>query len=185
MVFGSIADVFYQWEFLGVFDFILPFLLIFAITFGIMDSVRFFGKNKPVYIIIALVISLMSLRFQNFVSDFMTELFPRLGIGLSVMIALMVMVGLFIADDVRRYWFYGLSALGGLIGISVLYQTFNVLGWWSSGEGSQEIGMIVLGVLLLGIIIAVGASGSDHKSDQKPAGFTFWRDGQEGGKHKS
>ncbi len=184
MVFGSIADIFYQWEYLGVFDFILPFLLIFALIFGILDSVRPFGKNQSIYIVVALVISLMSLRFQNFVTDFMTELFPRLGIGISIMLAIMIMAGLFIADDVRRYWFYGLSALGSLIAIAALYQTFDILGWYSSGSGSQEIGLIILGVLLIGVIIAVGASGSERRTEHPPIVLSPWRGSSGSGKDK-
>ena len=179
MVFGSIADIFYQWEYLGVFEFILPFLLIFAIVFGIMDSVKFLGDKKSIHVIIALVIALMSLRFQNFVSAFLSELFPRLGIGLAIMLGVLIMVGLFIADDVRRYWFYGLSALGGIIAISILFQTFDVLGWWTSGTGSQEIGLLVLGVLLVGIIIAVGASGSEHPTENKQMVLSPWRTSKE------
>ena len=86
MAFGSIADIFYQWEFLGVFDFILPFLLVFAIVYGILASTQILGDNKGIAIIIAVVIGLMSLRYQFFFSSFLSEIFPRLGIGLTIMV---------------------------------------------------------------------------------------------------
>ena len=149
MVFGSIADIIYQWEYLGVFDFILPFLLIFAIVFGILSSTKFLGDNKSVYLIIAFVIGLMSLRYQYFFSAFLSELFPRLGIGVAVLFVILILVGLFIAKDESRYWGYGLATIGLTIAIIILYQTFERMGWYATGYfGSDSVGFIILAVLI-------------------------------------
>lgn len=164
--YGSIADVFYQWEFLGVFDFILPFLLVFAVVFGILSSTKFMGDNKPVYTLIAVVIGLMSLRYQYFISDFMSELFPRLGVGLAIIFALLILVGLFIAKDEARFWGWGLAAIGAVIAIIIIYQTFDRLGYIYSGFGTDSAGLIILFVMLIGVIIAVAASGSS--GNKKP-----------------
>jgi len=159
MVFGSIADIFFQWETLGVFDFLLPFLLVFAIVFGILSSTKFMGDNRPVYVIIAVVVALMSLRYQFFLSSFLSELFPRLGIGITIMLAVLILVGMFIANDQVKYWGYGLAAIGVLIAIIIFFQTSENLGWfWLSGFGTDTVGFIVLGVLILAVIIAVSAS---------------------------
>lgn len=160
MALGSIVDIFYQWESLGLFDFVLPFLLVFALVFGILSSTRFMGNNKPVYIILAIVIGLMSLRYQYFLSTFMSELFPRLGIGLAVLLATLILVGLFIAEDEARYWMYGLAAIGVIIAISVVYQSFSASGFLSGfGYESDLIGYIFLGILIVGVIIAVAVGG--------------------------
>lgn len=155
MVFGSIVDIFYQWESLGLFDFILPFLLVFALVFGILSSTRFMGQNKAVYIIIAVVVGLMSLRYQYFLSTFLSELFPRLGIGLAVLLVTLILVGLFIAEDETRYWGYGLAVIGVIIAIAVVYQSFSVSGFLFGGYESDIIGYIVLAILIAAVIIAV------------------------------
>ncbi|MFH1425800.1 MAG: hypothetical protein ABIG28_03695 [archaeon] len=167
MVFGSIADIFFQWEYYGVFDFVLPFLLVFAIVFGILTATNIMGHNKGVAVIIAFVIGLMSLRWQGFFSTFLSELFPRLGIGIAVLLSLLILVGLFIAQKERRYWGYGLAAIGVIIFIVILYQTFSNLGWYFGGYGSESVGFIVLAVLIVGVIIAVAASGGkgDNEGD--------------------
>jgi hypothetical protein len=160
MVFGSLADVFFQWEYIGVFDYILPFLLIFVIVYGILQSTRFFGDNKPVYIVIALVVGLMSLRYQYFLSDFLSELFPRLGIGLAIILGLLLLVGIFIADT-DHYWRYILMAVGAVIAIVIFWQVADRMGWyWLGNIGSDSVGFILLGVILIGLIVAVVASGS-------------------------
>src|SRR3989344_436567 len=103
-LYSSLQDIFYQWEYMGVFDYILPFLLVFAVVFGILSSTKFLGKNNAVYVIIAIVIGLLALRWQFFFSTFLAEIFPRLGIGLAVILTLLILVGMFIAEDETRYW---------------------------------------------------------------------------------
>lgn len=167
MQYGSIADIFYQWEYLGVFDFLLPFLLVFAIVYGILTSTRILSENKGISVIIAFVIGLMSIRYQYFFSSFLSELFPRLGIGLSIMLSVMILVGLFIAEKEQRYWGYGLAAIGAVIAIVIFYQTSSALGWgWTSGGfGGDSVGLIILAILVIGVIIAVAASGGSKDSD--------------------
>jgi len=168
MVFGSIADIFLQWEYMGVFDFVLPFLLVFAIVFGIISSTKFLGDNKGVHVVISLVIGLMSLRYQVFLSSFLSELFPCLGIGIAIMLAILILVGMFIAKDESRYWGYGLAALAVIIAIVVVYQSFDGLGLiYSSGFNSETVGFIILGLLIIGLIIAVTVSRSESTDKDK------------------
>lgn len=179
MVYGSIADIFYQWEYLGVFDFILPFLLVFAVVFGILNATRFMGDSKGVYVIVALVVGLMSLRFQDFFTGFLTQLFPRLGIGLAILLTVMILMGLFIAKDEQRYWGWGLAAISLIIAIVIIYQSFEGLGYFWGGYSSDFVGFIILAVLLVGVIIAVATSGGGkEKTTGKRLGealFDIWR----------
>lgn len=155
--FGSFADLFYTAENFGIFEIILPFLLVFAIVYGILSATNILGKNPAVSVIIAVSIGLMSLRYRFFLSDFLSELFPRLGIGLGVLLAVLILVGLFVTKEQSRYWSYILAGLGGIIALVVLYQTFGTFGYFS-GYSSDIVGFIIIGVLLLIIIIAVTAT---------------------------
>jgi hypothetical protein len=166
MVYGSIAEILYQWEALGVFDFILPFLLVFAIVFGILSATNILGANRGVAVIIAFVVGLMSIRYQYFFSSFLSEIFPRLGIGLTILLMLLILVGLFIAKKEQKYWGYGLAAIGAIIAIVIFYQTAESLGWaWVGGYGSEGVGMIILGIFVVGIIVAIAASGGNKSHD--------------------
>ena len=74
-------EIFYSWENLGVFDFMLPFLLIFALIFGILSKLDLFGdKSKQVNAIVAFSVGLMAMRF-DIVPLFFSDIFPRLGIA--------------------------------------------------------------------------------------------------------
>jgi len=168
-LYSSLQDIFYQWEYMGVFDYILPFLLVFAVVFGILSSTKFLGKNNAVYVIIAIVIGLLALRWQFFFSTFLAEIFPRLGIGLAVILTLLILVGMFIAEDETRYWGWGLAAIGFIIALIIVYQTFDNLGYSSWGFGNDTAGLIILAVLLIGVIIAVAASGK--RSGERTHGY--------------
>ena len=172
MAFVSVGDIFYQWETLGVFDFLLPFLLVFALVFGILTATNILGKHKGVSVIVAFVIGLMSLRYQGFFSVFLSELFPRLGIGMAVLLTILILVGLFIAREEQRYWYYGLAAIGIVIAIIILSQTGERLGWSWTGYGSENIGFIALAVLIVGVIIAVATSGGERNQGQ-PLAYSF------------
>jgi hypothetical protein len=160
----TIADILNQWQTAGVFDYVLPFLLIFTIIFGILEATRIVGKNKGVHVIIALAVGLLALR-TGFVQTFFSEIFPRLGVGLAVILALLIMTGLFINSKEAKYWMWGIAAVGIVIWLIILVGTFENVGW-IGGYGFFEdyAGMIIGAVLLIGVIIAVVASKSEGGS---------------------
>jgi hypothetical protein len=175
MVF-TIQDLLYYWEGIGVFDFLLPFLLVFAVVYGILHYMRIFGDNRGVHLVIAVVIGIMSSRFPYF-TQFYSEIFPRLGIGVVVLIALLVLTGLFFTKQSKKVFSWILLVIGIVVAIIVFYQTFDVLGWTYGGFGSYGGGntaaWIITAVLVIGVIvvIAVGNSANDGDSDDTDSGI--------------
>ncbi len=160
----TIVDILNQWQNVGVFDYVLPFLLIFTIVFGILEATNIVGKNKGVHVIIALVVGLLALR-MGFMQTFFAEIFPRLGVGLAVILALLIMTGLFINKAEAKYWMWGIAAVGIVIWMIVLVGSLNVVGWFgSSSFYGDYAGLIIGAVLLIGVIIAVVASKSEGGS---------------------
>ncbi len=171
----SIQDILYLWESYGLFDYIFPFLLVFAVVYGILISMHMFERNRSISLIISIVIGFMAIRFGWF-SQFYAELFPRLGIGITIMLAIMIMIGLFVEKEYARYWLYGLSAVAGIIALLIVYQSFSNLGW-VSGFNGEIIGWIVLGALFLTIIIAIASAGNPKPNTTNSSviipGFNF------------
>ena len=153
---GTIGNLLAQWEQAGVFSYILPFLLIFALVFGILSKTKIFTE-KSVNAVIALAVSLMSLQFP-IVSQFFAEIFPRLGIGLSIILLLLILTGLFIDPTKKGIW-YTFFGIGALIAIIVIANSVTAVGWLSSswfGYGlTDNLGMIIAGVLLIAGIAAI------------------------------
>ena len=90
--------MFVQWEQAGFFTYLLPFLLIFALVFGILTQIKLFKDSKSINGIIALVVGLLALQFPM-VPQFFSEIFPRLGIGLSIILVIMILLGLFLNSE--------------------------------------------------------------------------------------
>jgi len=159
---GAVGNLLFQWEQAGVFSYVLPFLLIFALIFAILEKTNLFGGNKAVNVILSLSIGLMALQF-NFVSYFFSEIFPRMGVLLSIMVVAMVLLGLFFkfqdeagnATPIAKI-FGGLIALGLII---IIYQSFSgQLGFvWNLGS-TWEITywFEAYGFSILSVLIGVG-----------------------------
>ena len=146
-----------QLEQLGFFSYVLPFLLIFALIFGILMRVKIFENNKAINAIIALSVGLMALQF-NFVPIFFSEIFPRLGVGLSVILGLLILVGLFsdYSDPDKRgiatliIWVVGLITFIVIIVQSFGSSVFTYSSFWFYVQ--QNLGtIIVVGALILGV----------------------------------
>ena len=155
----SLGQMFAQWQQAGVFDYLLPFLLIFAVVLGILSATNILGSSKGIHVIIALVIVLLALQL-SFVPDFFREVFPRLGVALAVILTIMILVGLFIPDSERKFWFWGLGAIGFVSALVVLSKSFSAFGW-NSSVSDEYVGWIVSAVLVIGVIIAISVSGNE------------------------
>ena len=151
---NSVQDILIQWEAAGIFDYVLPFLLIFAVVFGVLGGTGAFGRNKGVNVIIAAVVALMSIRL-NMVQEFFTEIFPRAGIGIAILIVIVVLVAAFIPKKHMTGWLITLYAIGGIIALMIVFNTFNALDWFGSMWWDDWGAMIIGALLIIGIIIAI------------------------------
>ncbi len=167
---GFIGNVLNVWEQVGIFSYALPFLLIFALVFGILSRINIFRKadgksNNAINAIIALVVSFMALQFP-FVSIFFSEVFPALGIGLSVILVLLILTGLFI-DPSNKGWMTGLMVISIVVVMAVLFSASRSTGfifgtWWSYNWPT------LLGIaIFIGLIIAIIA-GSKSSTGGSP-----------------
>ena len=172
---GLIGDMLAQWEQAGFFSYLLPFLLIFALIFGILNQIQLFKDNKAINGIIALVVALMALQFE-FVPLFFSELFPRLGVGLAIILILLILGGMFI-DPRKGGIMYTLLGIGVVIAAVVLVKTAGAVGWSSGYWWTENWPTVVGGIFILVIIgIIVGSNKNPQPYD------SFWPFGRSGPK---
>ncbi len=153
---GGFSELLAYMEQAGFFAYVLPFLLIFALVFGILTRTQIFKGNKAINAVIALVVGLLALQF-DFVPLFFSEIFPRLGIGLAIILALLILAGLFF-DPRSKFINYGLLIVGLIVFIIVLVKTFGWLGWgWGTFSlwyyNWPLIISVIAGIVILAIII--------------------------------
>lgn len=167
--FGSIADILFQWENMGFFAFVLPFLLVFAVVFGILSYMHIFGDNKGIHAIIAVILGLLAIR-SGYFQAFLSEVAPRLGVGLTILLAALILVGLFVQENTKKTLGYVLLGIAGVIFIVMMGQLYNIFGLWGGlGFSSPEVvgWLIMLGLLVaLIIVVAVGDRTSSHTGNK-------------------
>lgn len=154
---GDIGNLLSYWEQIGFFSYVLPFLLIFALVFGILTKVKVFD-NRAINGIIAFVVGVLALQF-NFVPIFFSEIFPKIGIGLSLILALIILAGLFLdPNNKAQNWI--LLGIGTVIFIVVLVQTFGWLGWSNTylwNYNWYNILAVIVFLVIIGVIVGSGA----------------------------
>lgn len=156
----DIGLILQTWASMGVFDYVLPFLLIFAFVFGILMKSELLGKeNKGLNAVIAFALAALSLQL-DFIPLIFREMFPRLGVGLAVLLCLLILVGLFIknsGNDSGKTWNIIFSVVGAVIFLVIVVQSLTMYsGWGGWGFFSGDIiGWIVGALLLIGVIVAV------------------------------
>lgn len=153
---GALGNLLNIWEQAGIFSYAIPFLLIFALIFGILTRMNIFKDNKAINGIIALAVALMALQFPV-VPRFFAELFPALGVGLAVILVVLIISGLFI-DPNNKGWMIGLMVVSVIVVVAVLVSASWSLGfvfgsWWRYNWPTL-IGILVF----IGLIIAIVAS---------------------------
>lgn len=171
-IFGSgvIGDLLAKWEQMGFFSYVLPFMLIFALVFGILIRVKIFKDSKMVNGIIALAVAFMALQF-NFVPQFFSQIFPRVGIGLAIILGIMIILGLFMDPESHavNYFLLGVGVL--IIGL-ILIQSAGALGWASGTWWEENWTTIIFAVFILIIVALIigGTKPAGQKVPYKP----FW-----------
>jgi hypothetical protein len=157
----SVTDVLNIWNDLGVFSYVIPFLLIFAVIFAILEKTGILGDNRTIEAIVAVSIGLLSLQF-DFVSEFFAIIFPRFGIGISIFIVLIIMIGFFFTGDKKDEGKW----IGYVVGIGVVLWAITSWDQWYSYNGfggwfSENIWAIIVLSVLVTIIVAVTKNSKD------------------------
>ena len=161
----TITDVLNSWTDFGIFAYVLPFLMIFAVVFGILNKTRILGDNRGVQATISIAIGLLSLQL-DYVSSFFATIFPYTGIGIAVLLIALILTGLLSGEDdagwVKYVWF----GVGSIIFIVILVNAFSDVSWMS-GKGwgiSEHIPLIVFSLVFIIAFILIIVGGKDERS---------------------
>jgi hypothetical protein len=160
---GQIGDFLNSFQQAGFFTYVLPFLILFSIVFAILTQTKIFKDAKGINAVIALAVALMALQF-NVVSDFFSEVFPRVGVGLAILFIVLIFVGMFFSPK-NNAMMWTILGVGVLIAAVIFIQSAGSLGW-SSAYWWYDNWEFIVGVIGFIIVLAiVVGSSSDSKSD--------------------
>lgn len=168
-------DIIYQWQQIGVFDVILPLLLIFAVVYAILDKIKILGENKAINIIISLVLAFFAVS-NLYVSNFFMYLFSYTGVGIAILLAIVILLGLFAGNEEDGKWKWILGIGGFLVLIWVLSRAFTDYGvvifgqefqWWLSNNIYWILPILFIVGAIIAIVVASGAKKEEGKKPKK------------------
>lgn len=147
-------DLLIQLQNMGFFDYILPFLLIFALSYAILTKIKVLGESRGASLIIAIAIGLLSIQYVT-VSTFFREIFSNFSIAVAVLLVAMILAGAFIEGESSYKWiFFGVGAFLFLIVVLTSLSDWKFVGsWWWSRYAST----IIILIAVIGGVVAVVA----------------------------
>jgi len=162
---GGFGGILSNLEGAGFFSYALPFLLIFALVFGVLSRMGLFKENKAVTAIIALAVGLMSLQF-NLVPEFFAKVFPSFSIGLVVILVILILIGLF-TDPSKPGIMYTLLGVSAVIAVIVIVTSSGLdVGGWIQNNLGEATGAIIA-IVIVGILVAVLIGAGKKKTWEK------------------
>lgn len=143
---------------MGFFDVVLPFLLIFSIVYGTLESVKIF-KKKNINAVIAFSLAFLAIGSGYFTGT-LKAFTPFVGTLLFFLLSFLVVIGLVAGEElenmIKETWFK-IPII--LISAGVLIYSFGMTqNWWTGAEGeaSQILNSAFLPLFILsGVFIAL------------------------------
>jgi len=168
---ASFVTVFQRLEALGLTDVLLPFILIFAVIFAILETVHLFGdKNRNISIIVALCIALLvvvphvtgTYPPNGDVVEIINSSIPNVSAVIIAIVMMMILIGVFgVKFNLEK------GKLGGVVAILalliVLFIFGSSAGWFARGfswpswlgfMNDSDTLMIIVVLLIFGLIVA-------------------------------
>jgi hypothetical protein len=181
-----------QLEAFGLSDVLLPFILIFAVVFAILGTVKIFGdKGKNINIIVALSMALLvvvphvtgSYPAGGDVVEIMNHSIPNVSAVIIAIVMMMILIGAFGV----RFNLAG-KKLGGVVAIValmiVIYIFGRSAGWYSFGSwpswlsflNDSDTLMVIVVLLVFGLMVAFithDPLSDEEKANKKSKGDIF------------
>lgn len=158
------------------FQTILPFLLIFALVFAILEKSKILGENKhQVNAVVSIVIGLIVISF-GYAVYMINSLLPFMAVGLVIILVFMIMVGaLYVGGEEFKLAKGVKYAVMGIIAAAVVVAVLYFAGAWdylyrvvTGGEtGTTILTNVIFVVLIAAAIVAVLVGGGKAKDKDK------------------
>jgi hypothetical protein len=117
----NLFDNFFALQEIGFFDIFLPFILVFAVSFGVLEKIELFGKHgKGANFIISMVLGLLFLQNEVLVQK-MQLFLSNASLALVIIVVFLIFLGSLIGE--KTNWTQAMSTIALIAAIGFI--------WWS------------------------------------------------------
>jgi len=161
-------DLFMQLQGSGFYEFLLPFLLVFAVIFGILQKSNLFGSGqKGINAVVAIVLGLL-ITSQFEVVRNLTTFLPRMSYFIIIAMMVLIFIALFAGGEIQIHGF----ALAVVV-IAALLGTYWALGpamgfdvpFWLT-QNWMMIAVLMI-VLFLIVVVIKGGEKFDNATERQ------------------
>ena len=165
---GTMQELFYQLQNWGVFDVLVPFILIFTLLYAVLQKVHVFGatESKKINVVISLMISLIvivphvtGIYPESFdLVNIINSVLPQIALILIAIVLFMVMVGMLWQGKSGET--FGIK--GATVPIAAALILLFIFGSaaypqyrpsWLAWLGDPSLQMLVIIILIFGLIV--------------------------------
>ncbi len=158
-------------EDIGFFEIALPFLLIFTVTFAILQKIKIFGeKGKNFNAVVAVVMAFLVVRTGAIV-EVMNQFLPKISLISIIIVVTLLLVGILLNKENTSFTgtLGGIGILLTIGGIILAFLTssgalgFEIPSWlnFSSGDWSFIIGLLIFFLFFIYITSENPPAGQD------------------------
>lgn len=164
----NFLDVLSTWEQMGVFNVLLPFLLVFAITFAILEKIHLFGTEKRnINGIIAAVFGILVVRNQ-YVIGIINRFLPNISLFMIIILMFLLLVGTFTGKDnatVERTLGKAAMYISGIFVVWALSSDFvgsifEIPRWLYGFDEQTKATILFIGIFTIAVIIVLKSGGT-------------------------
>ncbi len=155
----------------SLFEIILPFALVFAIVFAVLNTTKILGGRKNIDVIVAIVIGLLLIRNRNIV-DTINVFLPNVSLAIVVILMFLLVIGVFLGKEYK--WADGIKGLAAIVSLVLVLWIFGASYWGRFGIpnifgnlSSETKGIIAFIAILIIVVWFVSREESDKKSGKE------------------
>ena len=171
--FSDLRFVITQWANMGVFDVLLPLVLVFAVIFSILQRSGILGRRRAIDATVAFVISLFVIA-NRYVSELFLPIFSQAGLTIIILVAVLLILGLFVSVEETPE---SLKIFMGIGGVALFFwlmktitQTYGIWifpqYWWVNN--AWWVILVAGFALVVFFVIKFGGTDEGKKPKQQP-----------------
>lgn len=136
---------------IGGFDLLLPFILVFTLVFAVLQKIKLFGERKNINMIVSLVVAIFFLN-NTYLIFVLQKFLPNVSIVLIVFLMFLLLVGVFGGETDFKEGMLGWAFIVSLvaIGFALFSDMFSpvsgsgggISAWWYEFIGPGNTGMV-------------------------------------------
>jgi len=151
---STVETAFQNLETLGFYDFLFPWALFMALTFGILQAKKIISEEVSVNAVISIVLSFLMVFVGR--GLFYTKIFGLLGVVLAGVLVGILVLGIAGIDIVEA--FFGNKTFAGvLLGVVAIIVFISAGGLEFFSISSDTVATILMLVLMVGAVAFLGA----------------------------